>query len=515
MSTTNVKSTDLLKVLKLTMPMNVGIADYKQWKDAGVASGTGGLSSSWVAVEPVIYSTADTTTPKLNKSVRLALLMTTDILICDRTDTGVLATGKTTNEYDNEFQKKYKEYKVMGREPDARTVTLVYLDGIHDAYLPVYNKYAFDNTIDLNKVKTAMHIRETKVTADASANFASKTKTRPPTSSQQPRHSLRLDDEEDKFPRVKDFDVSKHAEVSSLPSIQCVADDDSDDEDDPPPRRISRSMSGPQAPPPPSKPKPTSGIDREPTDTPTKIGALDKGKHPVFHLNVTQTKSITSGGPIIRVQPSRNVKTDAPVVAIKPAKPVTSSVPVVKIEQGSALDDIVVQGERSNISDDIVIPDGDSHVEQGKRLQNSDVDANPKVKSPDFTMDDEEELTDFQREVLEQSPDNLEDPFYNLPPYINVADNHEWVLLQAQDRVPTPNHYKEAIILEHKEYWHCAMRNEFDQLNEFGTWTLAPIESVTKGHPILTAKRVFAAKDLDNDNVRSKRVGAHADSHNK
>ncbi|KAJ3311474.1 hypothetical protein HDU93_005117 [Gonapodya sp. JEL0774] len=146
--TTVVKSTDILKSLKVLMLATGGIVDYKSWRDS--------------TVRPVTDMTA-----KLNKSFCIALLMTISLTIQDRMNNvvkvgtamdvwkwmektymvvsvaakqnamkewnSVMATGKTTEKYNLELWMKYEEYKAMGGEPYAGTISLVYLEGIQDA----------------------------------------------------------------------------------------------------------------------------------------------------------------------------------------------------------------------------------------------------------------------------------------------------------------------------------------------------------------------------------------------
>ncbi|KAJ3326440.1 hypothetical protein HDU93_002439 [Gonapodya sp. JEL0774] len=206
--TTEVKSTDILKLLKVLMPANGGIADYKRWRSgtelvlclheledhvlgykmpsgqpvdimkipsiAGGASGTGGLVK--LRIPQMDNAVKVGTTMDVWKWMEQTYMV---VSVAAKQNTmkewnSVMATGETTDKYDQEFWMKYKEYKAMGGEPDAGTISLVYLEGIQDAYLPIYSKYAFNATIGLNHVKTAMRIHKNKVKRHASANLATK-----------------------------------------------------------------------------------------------------------------------------------------------------------------------------------------------------------------------------------------------------------------------------------------------------------------------------------------------------
>ncbi|KAJ3335374.1 hypothetical protein HDU93_005668 [Gonapodya sp. JEL0774] len=151
---------------------------------------------------------------------------------------------------------------------------------------------------------------------------------------------------------------------------------------------------------------------------------------------VTQTKHFKIDGPVVRIQPSRIVETGAPVVRVQPTKAVKASCPTFAIKQpptspptpkhntdlvveipspptgfkarlprlvsmvparGNNVHNVVDQGESLQVLDDVGILDIGANIDQGKSLQNLNVDADPEVRLPDITMDDNEELTDSER----------------------------------------------------------------------------------------------------------------------
>ncbi|KAJ3330275.1 hypothetical protein HDU93_000469 [Gonapodya sp. JEL0774] len=149
--------------------------------------------------------------------------------------------------------------------------------------------------------------------------------------------------------------IGKPDTTPLLASITGHANDDSDDGNDPPPKRVTRSRTQSQVPLAPTKPKAVSDIERDPHDTPTKIGDIDKGKDPVLWLYgsalppfpppalvqpgnlrvaIPPPAPVKTGDPIVKVTQNKSAKLDGPVLSeLTPVKAVKAGGPTVTIKQ--------------------------------------------------------------------------------------------------------------------------------------------------------------------------------------